>query len=92
MEFDELAGQIVNQYKSIDARLICLDDKVTDTHDRVIKIESTMQTKDVCEERRAAMREKMNKKRFANKVMAFLGGIVGGIIAVVTFKFFTGGE
>jgi len=92
MELSDLAGQMNEQHRETQARLIKLDEDVTEVREKVIEIKSTMQTKDVCEERRAAMREKAHKKHLANKVMAFLGGIVGGVIAVVTFKFFTGGE
>jgi len=92
MDIKDLAGQMSEQHRETQARLIKLDKDVTDVRENVIRIENTMQTKETCEERRSKMHDKINKKHIANKVMAFLGGVVGGIIAVLTFGVLKGGK
>ena len=91
MELRELAGQINEQHRATEARLIDLDTKVTDVRERVIKIESTMQTKDACELHRDAVHDEIRKVGRLNKVVGGIGLALAALVAWLTTKLNGGG-
>lgn len=86
---DNFAGQIAEQYRLIGARLLSLDEKVTTVNNTVIKIESTMVTKDLCESRRDKVYQEVRRvskmKFLIQGPLTVLGAVIGGIIGFITF-------
>ena len=86
MNIEDLAGQKNNQHRETQARLIKLDEDVADVRENVIKIESTMQTKDVCERHRNGVHDSIRRAGMWNKIAAFIATVAAGIVAYLGFR------
>jgi len=86
MELNELAGQINEQHRETQARLISLDDKITDVNNNVIKIENTMQTKDVCELHRDCVHDAIRKAGMWNKIATSIALFAAAMVGWLGFR------
>ena len=91
MNIEDLAGQMNEQHRETQARLIKLDEDVADVQKNVVKIESTMQTKEVCEKHRNKVHDSIRKAGALNRIISSLAIPIAAVIGWLTAKFGNGG-